>query len=444
MSHIVSILPPPSGQLPGTGWRAPADGAAGAVPEALAEQSLLTGFRARLGALGDDLRDPIQRQALASMVVLTGVLIFSYWPGLLNAKAAWVNAQYSHGWLVPLFATATLFWWRKPIGTVTWTARLAGMMLLAASVGVRLVMARYRIITIDMYSFVPAVGGVALLCGGWGTARWAWAPIAFLIFMYPLPDEATRYLLGPLQTLATSVSTFAIQTLGVDAIREGNKIIVGERHLGVVDACSGLRMLTIFIALSVAIVMTGEHDWLDGIAIVTSSVPIALFVNAVRITATGLMYTVNAELADKLFHDWAGYFMMPMALGLLFVEQKVLGILRVAADEDRGPTLIAGPVVPIIDGKPGLLARVSRFASFARPAEDGGLVRLAEPGASLRGYGRDAGRPASLPGTLGGGDSRCPPPVVAGTGACMFPAPKREVSGPPPIVAPTARSHSPG
>jgi len=215
------------------------------------------------------------------------------------------------------------------------------MLLLIASVGVRLVMARYRIITIDMYTFVPAVAGVVLLGGGWSMFRWAAMPVAFLIFMYPLPDEATRYLLGPLQTLATAVSAFSIQTLGVDAIREGNRIIVGERHLGVVDACSGLRMLTIFIALSVAIVMVGEHDWLDSLMIVASAIPIALFVNAVRITLTGVMYTIDAELADKLFHDWAGYFMMPMALGLLFAEQRLLAWMRVPMQEASPASLIA-------------------------------------------------------------------------------------------------------
>ena len=305
------------------------------------DDSLWGAFKARCAALGEDLRIPEQRQALVTIGLLTALVMFSYWPGLLNAKAAWNNAQYSHGWLVPLFTVAILFWWRQPISAVTVSARIAGMLLLIASVGVRLAMARYRIITIDMYTFVPAVAGVVLLGGGWSMFRWAAMPVAFLIFMYPLPDEATRYLLGPLQTLATAVSAFSIQTLGVDAIREGNRIIVGERHLGVVDACSGLRMLTIFIALSVAIVMVGEHDWLDSLMIVASAIPIALFVNAVRITLTGVMYTIDAELADKLFHDWAGYFMMPLALGLLFAEQRLLAWMRVPMQEASPASLIA-------------------------------------------------------------------------------------------------------
>jgi exosortase len=207
------------------------------------------------------------------------------------------------------------------------------MLLLIASFGLRLAVARYRIVTIDMYTFVPALAGVFLLVGGWSMFRWAWAPIAFLIFMYPLPDEATRYLLGPLQTLATIVSTYALQTLGLDAFREGNQIVVGEMHLGVVDACSGLRMLTIFVALSVALVLLGDRAWWENLVILASAIPIALIVNSIRITVTGLLYQVaNSELAEMVFHDLAGWVMMPMALGMLFMLQQILAMLFVTED----------------------------------------------------------------------------------------------------------------
>jgi exosortase len=436
LSHIVSVVPPPSGQLRGPGFHARP--AAAADSRFSGDESLPSALLSRLRALGDDLRDPAQRQPLVLLLLVAGGLVFSYWPGLLNAQSAWKNAQYSHGWLVPLFSLAIMFWWRRPIDTVAWSARLAGLLLLGASVGLRLLMAKYRIITIDMYSFVPALAGAALLCGGWGTVRWALGPIAFLIFMYPLPDEATRYLLGPLQTLATTVSTFAIQTLGVDAIREGNKIIVGERHLGVVDACSGLRMLTIFIALSVAIAMTGDQDWLDGIVIVLSSVPIALFVNAVRITVTGLMYTVNAELADKLFHDWAGYFMMPMALGLLFAEQKVLSLVRVSVEQDHGPTPLAAGELPAAGGRSSLAARVLRLVSFADRTSGAEIVRLSELRPAVGVGDRESGRAASAPGgRRAGGDSRVPPPVVVGGATRSRVGVVGDAAGPPPLVVPS-------
>ncbi|PHY01895.1 MAG: exosortase [Planctomycetaceae bacterium] len=306
-----------------------------------ANMGLLEGFKKRLLLFRQELQQPDQLSPWLAIAAFTATLTYSYWPGLLNAQSSWSNPQYSHGWIIPLFSIALLFWWRKPMESVPLSARLAGLGLLVASFTLRLAVARYRIVTIDMYTFVPALAGVFLLVGGWGTFRWAWAPICFLIFMYPLPDEATRYLLGPLQTLATIVSTYALQTLGVDAYREGNQIIVGEMRMGVVDACSGLRMLTIFIALSVSLVLLGDGDreWWENFTIIASAIPIALIVNSIRITVTGLLYQVTtSEIAEMVFHDLAGWVMMPMALGMLFMEQQILSHLFIS--ESQAPAVV--------------------------------------------------------------------------------------------------------
>ena len=308
-----------------------------------AEMGLGESLMARLSAFGRDLARPHERVAWLALMVLTALLVYSYWPGLMNARSSWDNPQYSHGWIVPLFTLGLLFWWRQPMPPeISVWERLAGLALLSASFALRLAVARYRIVTIDMYTFVPAVAGVFLMIGGWRTFRWAWAPIAFLIFMYPLPDEATRYLLGPMQTLATIVSTYALQTLGLDAYREGNQIIINDMHLGVVDACSGLRMLTIFVAISVALVMLGEREWWANLVIIGSAIPIALIVNSIRITVTGVLYQMaSSEFAEMVFHDLAGWVMMPMALGMLFLLQQILANLFVSEDTEVKP-IVAG------------------------------------------------------------------------------------------------------
>ena len=305
------------------------------------DEGLLEGIQRRCREFVADLGRPADRLAWITIAALVGLLVFSYWPGLLNARSSWDNPQYSHGWLVPLCSLALIFWWRRPVEPVSMSARLTGLAVLLGSFLVRLWCAHYRIVTIDMYTLVPALAGVFLMAGGWSMFRWAWAPIGMLIFMYPLPDEATRYLLGPMQTLATMVSTYAIQTLGLDAYREGNKIVLGESQvLGVVDACSGLRMLTIFVWLALMIVLVGSGEWWEKAVIAASAIPIALVVNSIRITVTAVMYTIDPATAEKIFHDWAGYFMMPMALGFLFLEQQILS--RVVVSEDAMPTSVVG------------------------------------------------------------------------------------------------------
>ncbi|MFN9367360.1 MAG: exosortase/archaeosortase family protein [Planctomycetia bacterium] len=298
-------------------------------------EGLIEGLRRRGEEFVAELRRPAGRLAWGVIGGLTILLLYSYWPGLLRAQWSWADPQYSHGWLVPVFAVLLLFWWREPVETVALSARLAGLGLLVATFALRLVVARYKIVTIDMYTFVPALAGVFLFAGGWKTFRWSWAPIAFLILMFPLPDEATRYLLSPLQTLATIVSTYALQTMGFDAWRSGNIIDVGGHRLNVVDACAGLRMLTIFVALSVALVLVGGRDWWENAVVIMSAVPIALLVNAIRITTAGVLHVyADPEFANS-YHEstLAGVQMMVLAMAMLFGVQQLLARLFVAEEQ---------------------------------------------------------------------------------------------------------------
>jgi len=264
------------------------------------------------------------------LVSLLLLLIAVYWNSLDHRGAMWFweNPKYSHGWLVPVF-TVILLWMRhEPFGPVTLAARWSGLALLAAGLGMRLFTTYTPNKVPEMDSFVPSVAGVFLLVGGWKMIRWAGPAIAFLIFMFPLPGFLDSDLLAPLQRMATTASTYCLQTLGIPTYNEGNRIVIGEVQLGVVEACSGLRMLTIFVALAVAITLVTDRPWWERIVIILSAVPIALAVNIVRITVTGILHlTAGPELAEMVFHDLAGWFMMPMALGLLYVEFQILSHL---------------------------------------------------------------------------------------------------------------------
>jgi exosortase/archaeosortase family protein len=111
-------------------------------------------------------------------------------------------------------------------------------------------------------------------------------------------------------------------------------------------------MLTIFLALAVAITLVTSRPWWERLIIVASAVPIALLVNIIRITVTGILHlTVGTAVADAVFHDFAGWVMMPMALGLLYLEIYILGQLFVEEEESEmpfafGPQLGARPRKP--------------------------------------------------------------------------------------------------
>jgi exosortase/archaeosortase family protein len=125
----------------------------------------------------------------------------------------------------------------------------------------------------------------------------------------------------------------------VSAAREGNTIAIDmlDTPLQGVEACSGLRMLTIFGAMSVALVMIIERPWWDKLIILLSAIPIAVASNVVRIVSTGLLQMLfgqDTPWLNTLIHDWAGLAMMPIGLGLLWIELAILSRLTIPLDSD--------------------------------------------------------------------------------------------------------------
>ncbi|NCX97235.1 MAG: exosortase/archaeosortase family protein [Planctomycetia bacterium] len=312
------------------------------------DEGLLAGCQRRAAAWARDLGSPEEWLPWAGIVAVTAVLCYSYWPALTLLPSIWADPQYQHGWIVPLLSVVLLFWWRQPVGSVSGSARLAGLGLLGASFVIRLMFAFYRVKTGDMYTFVPALAGVFLMAGGWSVFRWAWIPIALLIFMYPLPEGHQRYLTGPLQTFNTVVATNLLQTLGFDAIRDGNLIRLGENHvMNVVDACAGLKMLTIFVWLAAVVIAVAGLQWWENLVIAISAIPMAILANTLRITAAGMLYAVSPEWAEG-FHDStpAAMLMMGVAVGFILLEIKLLSYVIVT--EEYAPAVVpsAAPARP--------------------------------------------------------------------------------------------------
>jgi exosortase len=265
---------------------------------------------------------------LLTLAVPTVCLLWAFGSTLVELRQAWADPQYSHGYLVPIFALALLYFRRQYLAIDKLQPSLWGFALLLAGLAIRLTGAFFHYVWFDTVSLIPTVAGVTLLLGGFAAWRWAWPSILFLAFMIPLPYRAATALSGPLQRLATVTSTFVMQVLGLPALAEGNVILLNDQKIGIVEACSGLRMLMVFFALATALVLVVPRHWIDKVIIVVSAIPIALISNIFRVTTTGIMYEMGySEMANAFFHDVAGWLMMPIALGLLWVELKVLDLL---------------------------------------------------------------------------------------------------------------------
>jgi exosortase len=289
-----------------------------------------------------DILGDVQKRSWIAIGILTAVLVYVYGNSLWGVASEWEQPEYSHGYLIPAFAAVLLWMRREPFEAVVPTShRWWGVGLILFGTLVRVYAEQNVRFTVGYVSLIPCLMGIFVLVGGLRVLRWAAAPIAFLVFMFPLPGFLKDNILRPLQTLATRCSVYAMQTLGIDVFRDGNVIHLEQMDMNVVDACSGLRMLTIFLALSVAIAMiVTTRPWWERLIIVVSAVPVALLVNVIRITITGMLYNlnVNEEIAKHFFHDFAGWIMMPMALGFLYLELQILSHLVIETEPPQvGP-----------------------------------------------------------------------------------------------------------
>jgi exosortase len=272
-----------------------------------------------------DLRSlPWRKLWLAAL--LLGTLIWVYWPTFRDLAHEWAdNPEYSHGYLVPAFAVILLWMRRERCKEIKPGIHGLGLLLIALGGAIRFVGNFIYFDWLDAAALLPTLAGIIVLVGGKPALRWAWPAILFLVYMIPLPFQVRVALTLPLQKVATAASTYCLQTLGFPALAEGTTIRLNENVIGVVAACSGLSMLVIFFALStaVALVIKNRPLW-QKLALVVSAVPIALIANVARITATGIAYeTFGRKVGDLIFHDLAGWLMMPFALVIMWLELKL-------------------------------------------------------------------------------------------------------------------------
>jgi exosortase len=294
------------------------------------------------------LMDRRQSPMLLPILVALATAVWAYWATLAEVVERWTDdPQYSHGFLVPLFSGYLLWIRRGHLRAADLNARWWGLGIVALAGLLRMLSHFFYQTWLDTGSFLICLAGIAAAAGGRRTLIWAGPAILFLIFMLPLPFRVQTALGGSLQRVATAASTYALQTLGVPAVSEGNVILLTNTRLGVLEACNGLSMLFTFFALATAVAILAPRGWPEKIVIFLSAVPIAIFANLVRITVTGLLFEASRDdLARVVFHDLAGWLMMPLALGMLCLELFVLGRLVVrVGGEVPNPARVAVPAV---------------------------------------------------------------------------------------------------
>ncbi len=270
-----------------------------------------------------------QRLRWAGLSFVTLFLVYS--PVLVDLVSDWWNdANYSHGFLVPLVSGYLLWKKREKLTKSVGDSSKFGLPVLAIALALFVVgSAGAEYFTVRV-SFVIALAGLTLFHFGAGFLRAIWFELGFLLFMIPLPYVIYYSLTFPMQLFATKVSIKALEIVGVPAVQQGNVIHLSGISLEVAEACSGIRSMLSLLALGALYAYFSQVSALKRSALFLSTIPITVFVNAARVFITAVLaFTVGSEVTEEPLHSLMGLSVFVMAFVILLIFNALLSRIRI-------------------------------------------------------------------------------------------------------------------
>lgn len=256
---------------------------------------------------------------VVAAAILVPLLVAIYW-SLLGGLVIqwWDDANYTHGFLVPIFSGFLIWRERASLIAVVPRGSLPGLAVVIGGLGILFLG------SIGSENFLMRSSLIIVLCGlvlfhlGTRILRILLFPLAFLFFMVPLPGVVFYAVTFPLQRLAAEQAAWTLDLLGVPVLLDGNVIHLSQITLGVTEACSGIRSLISLLASAVAWAYLTLPLGLISLAFVLLAIPITIFANAARVVATGLIgQWLGVEYASGFFHEFAGLAVYSVAVACL-------------------------------------------------------------------------------------------------------------------------------
>ena len=201
----------------------------------------------------------------------------------------------------------------------------AGLFILIAGLLLHIISSILKINFGSYVSLVIVLEGLVLYLLGKKVNRQLLFPLAFLVFMIPLPNVIIIGLSFKMKILASQISSNLISKMGIPAVRDGSTIYLPNGKLMVGDPCSGLRSLISLLALGALFTQFIQGSRAKKNILFLSAAPIALASNALRIIALLLVtYVYGEQAALGLFHDFSGMMVFIIAFLGLFLMTKAL------------------------------------------------------------------------------------------------------------------------
>jgi exosortase len=236
------------------------------------------------------------------------------------------DPNYNHGFLVlPITGWLLIRAFRRagPVGAPN--RRLGWFALMLGAVA-HLTAILFALPLVDFLALLFVARGGLLFVGG---LKWAGAftfPLAFTVFLFPLPPMLLSTVALWLQDIAARVSE-TVLGLFVVCTRNGHTIRIAgmDGSLVVAEECSGTRQIVAFVALAALFGHLSNRSTLYRVFLLVSSIPVAITANVLRVVLMNLgAYWFGTKWLGGWLHDAPALFSLPVGLVLFFAIDRVL------------------------------------------------------------------------------------------------------------------------
>jgi len=271
------------------------------------------------------------------MVAIGALLLVCYSPMLYRLGKLWLeDDNMSHGLFVPVAAAYIAWSKREQLARIRPKVNYWGLPLVLIG-SLTLCIGPPSLPTwvfIVRCSFLFSLVGCILFLWGAAMLRALAYPLLLLPLMIPFPFY-DRFTL-PLQFIASMLAENFLTVLGYSVLREGNVLHLPTQTLSVAEACSGLRSIyaLTFLTLTYSYFFTprARARWI----LIAAILPVAIVVNALRVTLTAIMGTYNPAWTEGTYHEMLGWSVFVIAFAILLGLNTLLKKLP-------GPPAYRGP-----------------------------------------------------------------------------------------------------
>jgi exosortase B len=161
-------------------------------------------------------------------------------------------------------------------------------------------------------------------------------PIAFTMFLIPVPGTVLDQLLLPLKQLVSAIADNGLHALGYPIARNGVVLMIGRYDLLIADACSGLNSMVALSGMGLIYTyVVGRRSGWHNALLLSCVLPVAFVANVVRVVALLLITYYFGDAAGRAFHSSAAWLEIGLAFSGFFIVDHLLGALSAARGRNR-------------------------------------------------------------------------------------------------------------